>query len=221
MATAPTGVELELDDIVQVVIWTKLGTQAGLNVLHYIVTSVDFVGGNDMSLLIDGLYTNTIPTSLKALMSTSAGFQGFAFRRIKPTLSVEFLENAEFGAGDVAGDPLPYTVAGLISKRSATAGKRRGGRVFVQFPGEGDNGAGSTPSAGYLSRLTTHAENLAAPAEWGFAAGRARPCIYGPPRTTPPRASRFSMVRDMVASELWATQRRRSLRSATNLSPFG
>ncbi|MCJ7620356.1 MAG: hypothetical protein MUP64_09090, partial [Anaerolineae bacterium] len=154
------GPVLAANDIIEVMAVSKTTDQIGLNIFHYQVTAA---GGTDvLSRVTQALEAFVTPfsTSLKALMSSSAEFRGYQVRRLNAPASVWFQDATGAGVGTVAGDMLPRQVAGLLSKRVITPGRRKGGRMYIPFPGEGDNDATSLPSAAYVARLATHATGV-------------------------------------------------------------
>ncbi len=221
MPLTPTGVQMAKGDVLQVIVYTHLGEQAGLNILHYVVNNTTVDGANDMSRVMDFFDAQALPFVYQTLMVSAAHYDGTSIRKLTPDQSVEYLFNFKAGFGDVTGDPLPGQMCGLIKKRSAVPGKRRGGRLYVQFPGEIDNDVTTVPIEDYISRLGDLRAALSAPVTWG-ADGLANLIIYRPAKTTAPvHAARITNIRDLIEEKTWATQRRRSLRGRPNLNPFG
>ncbi|MCJ7620358.1 MAG: hypothetical protein MUP64_09100, partial [Anaerolineae bacterium] len=106
------------------------------------------------------------------------------------------------------------------SKRVITPGRRKGGRMYIPFPGEGDNDATSLPSAAYVARLATHATGVLNTLTVGVTF-TAIPVvqaityvggvlILGATRT----------ITEVRSSDRWATQRRRGSYGRKNISPL-
>lgn len=196
------GPVLAIGDVVQIISYAQQADQAGLNILHYKVRANNAASPNLLSDFMASWEALNWGSTLRPLMSSSADYRGYTAQVIHPTPSVAFASPFQQGAGAVAGDLLPRQVAGLIRKRSADFGRRKSGRVYVPFPGEGDNTADSFPSAGYVTRLDNLATVLTNEVLWG-AAGRATPAIWNRTASFARNVGAFTTV------GRWATQRRR------------
>lgn len=210
------GPAIAIGNIIQTVVWNQLGNQAGLNVVHWKVTALSVNTPNVLGRFADGWGSLGFPAAYKALMASAARFSGVLYRIVYPALSAVFADPTGDGAGGVAGDVLPKQVAGFLRKQSAAPGRRKSGRLYIPFPGEGDNEAGAVPSAAYISRLDTLGSKYASQIGWGADdLGRATIIIY---KRTAPLTS--SAVSSMVTIPQWATQRRRGAFGRPNVSPF-
>lgn len=213
------GPVIAVGNVIEVVSVCRTTDQIGLNVFHYLVSKT---GGTQLlSDFTTWLHTHGFGPAMIACLSSEAEFRGILVRVVQPTPSVFFGDMIDQGDGTVAGDMLPRQVAGLISKRSAVAGRRKSGRFYMPFPGEGDNADTAVPTDDYVSRLTTVSTAIVSDLGDGTTYS-AQLCIYQRPRTVGgvlmPYATRA--VSFTKASEAWATQRRRGSYGRTNVSPL-
>jgi len=213
------GPNLAVNDIVQVTAVMRLDDQIGLNVFHYRIVAVG--AASPLSLVIDQLEAFGTPTSTryKNLLSAEAEFRGYLVRRIHPTYGAEYADVAGAGDGAVAGDALPRQTSGLISKKAAVPGRRKGGRFYIPFPSEGDNDVDGIPTDEYFTRLGLLADNLWQSLATG--AFTADPCIAKIRSvagvTTVIETRLISRCKPVQA---WATQRRRGSFGRINTSPI-
>lgn len=212
------GPALAVDDVVEMISVCKTTDQIGLNIFHYKVTTINVLP-SALSLLVDRLLVLNFDTAMRALISSAAEYRGLMTRILKPTLSVQFLDSRGAGGGTVGGDLLPRQVSGLLSKRSAVAGRRKGGRFYVPFPGEDDNAATSVPTAGYVARLDTLGITLASQLNFGLI-GVAVPVIYQRPPRFFPLLYDTRGIATIRSNPAWATQRRRGSFGRVNISPL-
>ena len=155
------GPQMTVNDVIQISSICKSTDQVGMNVFHYLVTGVNAGATNNLSKLAEALQTADFPAKMKALISTHARYSGLLIRVLHPTLSLNFPDTIGAGDGTAVGDLLPRQVSGFIRKRSAEAGRRKGGRFYVPFPAEDDSNVDSTPTDNYLIRLASLAAMLA------------------------------------------------------------
>jgi len=200
-------------DVYQVKLYSLLGQQAGINVLHYSVTTLGGTGASDFE--IGQAMAAALPTTYKALLSASASYRGLGIRKILPTLSIETYNVTAQGAGGVAGEALPKQISGLITLRTTVPGRAFRGRVYVPFPGEGDNDTDQTPTAGYITRLGNFAGTLITTVTAGGAnSNQLRLGVFH--RV----GGAITVCNDTTARDRWATQRRRGDYGRTNILPI-
>lgn len=214
------GPNLVIGDIIEVVSVCKTTDQIGLNVFHY---RVDGVGVADpLSKIVDCLegVGVTYSANLLACISSSAEFRGYRVRRLNAPFSIFFDDTRGAGPGTVAGDMLPRQVAGLISKRVLVPGRRKGGRYYCPFPGEGDNAATAVPTAGYKTRLDALAVSIGSTLTTGLtfiASPVVQQITYVGGVMILGATRNYAQA---VANDKWATQRRRGSYGRTNVSPL-
>lgn len=195
---------MAIGDVLQARFESVQGNQAAENIRQFRVSAevapVPTYG--DVASGLGGI----IGPELRALMSSSATYRGCAVRRISPLpLTLEQMSTNQAGVGAIAGDPLPPQVSGIVTLRTAMAGRRFRGRFYVPFPAESDNTSGHIPSSGYLSALINLQNSLALATviTVGLGSITVIPVIW---------SRRFRTTTDItlgVARAIWATQRRR------------
>lgn len=179
-------------------------TQAAFNVRHYNVTSAP--GSEPSPLTVASHFATQFAALYKALMNSQASFIGAMAQRIRPLpVMVGAGANNGTGPGLVAGDLQPKQVAGLISIKTAFAGRRFRGRLYVPFSGEVDNAISSVPTGDYFNRLDLLAAQLGLTqtVTAGAASEVLSPVLFSR------KFELFTPTTLFVARGLWATQRRR------------
>jgi len=215
------GPTLAVNDRVQIVSYCQMGDQAGLNVFHYKVTGLATAGGNALSRLMEALETATYPASLRACMTSTAAYRGFTAQILAPVPSIAYGSQTGAGIGGIVSQGLPRQDCGIIQKRSAVPGRRKGGRFYVPFPAEENNTTDGIPDATYLGLINALATVLEGALTWGDA-GSAVPVIYTRPDPThiPPVLASDHLIATCRGLQKWATQRRRGSFGRTNSPPF-
>jgi len=214
---AATSPLIAVGQLYEVVSYTAVPGQAGLNVFHYRCSATTVPGTHQITDILAALVTSGYPAAIKALMCDAATYYGLTVRIIQPIQSVMYADKTGAGSGSVAGDLLPKQTAGFLRKKSSQAGQRKGGRFYVPFPCEADNQADSTPSSSYGTRLTTLAAKLLSQLTIGGDTS-IDPIIYR--RPTNVLAYGYREIADIIPLAKWATQRRRSDFNATNPIPL-
>lgn len=155
--------------------------------------------------------------AIKALMSVAATYRGARIQNLSPPKSIALTDASAAGAGTVAGDAMSTQVCGLLSSRTALAGRKNRGRKYVPFPGEADNGPTGLPTAGYITRLNALAALYEATYVITGAGGTTSfdYVIYNPKLATV-----AGPVIVVSSSPNWATQRRRGSLGRPNPTPF-
>lgn len=203
------------NDIVTVRFYSYLLDQLAINVLHYRTTSVV---SNPTTAHFASLLATTMPGLYKPLMSTQATYLGVAVQKTFPlpnhTPNVDVTGAA---AGTSGAVPLPRQDCGIVTKRTAFAGRQYRGRVYLPFPSTADNEATEgTPNAAYLTAANAWAAS--ALGNWTINTGGNQatmvPILWHADTGTYTDLAGFS-VRDR-----WATQRRRGSYGRTNDLPF-
>jgi len=137
------------------------------NVLHYRKTgALSFTGAIAIldPILVDHLSTNNGGGSgWNALAHTSASVQDIVYTPLDGSSASTIITHAI--AGISGGDPLPASVALVVSLRTALRGKSYRGRVYTGPNIESNNTASGTPGASHVSTLalqwTAHLAALA------------------------------------------------------------
>jgi hypothetical protein len=207
--TGPSGAGA----VVEVVIWTQCRDQAGLVVLHYVVSQVQGVMpswsviAHQMSLTFADLF--------KQVLSIQAGWQGVGVKEIHPAPSTIIWDNTATGVGTVGTIHAPRQLCGLIRKYVAGAFKGNRGRSYIPFPPSDFTADGLYVTAGYLATLqaiATAMDGQVFPGD-GVNSATLTPCLWS-------RKNRIVRVLISTRAEKGiATQRRRGDYGRTNVPP--
>jgi len=205
----------QVGDILEFAVICKSDPQISVNVLHYRTTAL--AGG--------GVGLGTLATELSALLAPlykdllceEATYEGVSVRKINPVPAVPPAQAVDDdGPGTVTGESLPTQVCGIITKRTALAGRRYRGRIYLPFPGEADNTNAQTPIAAYATRAADLITVLDATQVFG---------AMGVTTTIQPvlwskfYGSYTAIVKHDFRSK-WANQRRRGSTGAGNVNPL-
>lgn len=206
---------LALGEIYMARLYCQAGVQAGINVRHYKIVAIGNPANevDDLAVVLD----NALAGLYKNLLSVNASWIGVNIQRVyplPPTVAVG--ANANAGPGLVVGDILPGQTAGLISLRTAFAGRSFRGRAYIPFPSESDSQPSGVPSAAYMTSLAAIADILVQDQEFGDPANpaTARPVIWSRKDTVP------NDITGAVTRNGWATQRRRGFFGRANAASF-
>jgi hypothetical protein len=189
-------------------IWSLSGSLYALNVLGVV---------NAGSVAITQALTNTLGTAIKAgLTSSGLGAQlgtavalaNIGLRDIRTANTAEFLDTAGATAGTGAGDVLPPQTAMVVTLRTAQAGRRFRGRVYLPGFVEATNSAlgAYVGAAGGVAFVTAIQSAL-------ITSGLNLGVLSRPnPDALPPSAGFITVVTAIVIRDLiWDTQRRRAV----------
>lgn len=197
---------LQLSDVIQFKFFCNNLIQNGINVLGYQVgiTTVAGVTDQDAATAISGVAAPLY----KAYLSTQNRYAGVKAQVIRPVLQPAVISTNANGNGTQATDPLPPQVAFLLSPRTAVAGRKGRGRVYLPFWNEGQSDSPGSPNAGAIALATAWSNGLFATLSVtvGGSTITLKPVIVS--RTLPITQIPVTSV---VIRTAWATQRRRSL----------
>lgn len=203
---------MEIGDLLEVKIFCRRVTQAGINIRHYNVIAKGGAGvsSTDIAAFLDPIFAPLY----KAVLTAEGRYEGVTCQRIRPVPPlVEGISASASGFGTVTGDTLPKQTAGVISLVTEFAGRRYRGRVYVPFPGETDSDSTGAPVAAYVTRLQAIA-NAFLPIRVitvGINSNQIQSVVFSrvPPETRTP-------VVGAVAVNIFGTQRRRGDYGRTN-----
>lgn len=205
---------LIINEPVERTIFTKMGEQIGVNVVHYTVLAIAGTANSQTVVeQLDGL------ASIKYLawLSEDATYLGTKLRSLSPTPPLP-----SFGALNQAngggGSALPRQLSGLIRKRADLQGPAGRGRVFIPFPGA-NMMEGSTLSAGGITKVNDIGVVLmGAPSDIVVGLGGGNTVTLRPVlRSGTPGL--FRVIVQVQGSDEWATQRRRGFFGRPNSAP--
>lgn len=204
-----------VNDVYSVRVYTAVNNQVGLNVLNY--QCAGKVGTGATEAQIATAFDNQFAAPYKALITTSATYRGVQVQKYSPLpVAVAVSSIANSGVGTAGVSMIPTQGSGLISLRTALAGKSHRGRVYIPFPSDSDNTADGRPVAAYLTRLGTLATAMLATISAG-AGGNTNTfnlVIHSK------LLNSFTLVTVATEQGRWATQRRRGDWGRTNVLPI-
>jgi len=189
----------------------------------YRVTGVQ--NGGPAPLVLSGQLWSDYAAVLLPLMNQSSEMLGVYIEQYPPPitpLEIGGVGPGAFGTGSL--DPMPPQVAGLLRVRNSGPVPRRGGRVYMFFPGLSDTTDQARPTADYLTRLQAYGSQLLLPTT-GQDLGPSPPF---PVRTVTIRACMLpstggapNFLALTEPQDRWSSQRRRSVVPYFPPVPFG
>lgn len=211
----PFDQTLQQGDVVETKVYNLLDDQLGINVRHWQVRLVEGPSAQ-LSELATRLEVLVEP-SYKALMAGPASFRGVGARVIDPALSLEVYSNTLTGLAAGGVTPLPKQVAGFISLRTDTAGRRGRGRIYVPFPSTDHVEPDGNPTVGYLNILQLLANIYTGEVVVAGSGGGSvtlDPVLWGRELNIP------TLITRNIVPDRFATQRRRGDFGPVNVSPI-
>lgn len=191
--------------------------QASVLVMHWLCNTKIGTGATDAQIAtqLDAVF---FPV-MKPLISTLTTYRGVGVRKRFP-LPLGSLSStiANLAAGTGSASLLPRQVSGIITARTALAGKSYRGRLYIPFPGTGDLDGTilAKPIASYQTRLNA----LGAALLPGFTAGVGGNTNSFAPVIFSKKLSASTPITQFLGQLLWATQRRRGGFGRPNPPPF-
>lgn len=200
---------VEVGDVLQMRILTRLGSQPGIVIRHWEVTNLVNPTGTLIEYLAE-YFDGLLHTLVKAVLVAAAEYVGVGIKRLFPNPTDESLSLGNTGVGTVAGHACPPQTAGLIRLNTGSAGRKNRGRAYLPFPGEASCAAGGIPEAAYITSAQAVAgvlKDVHTPADAVPNQSTLIPVILHKD-PTPPRTIQITTATVLPA---WATQRRRGL----------
>jgi len=203
------------NDIVQARFFCYAFDQVAINSVHFRASSIV---ANPTTAHFAALLASTMPALYKALLAPAADYIGLATQKVFPLPKhIPDVETTGIGAGALTGHILPRQTSGIVTKRTAFAGKRYRGRVYVPFPAEDVNqDSVGTPTAAYVTLLNNFKASLLG--NWTINTGGNQavmvPIIYHEDDNT------YTDITGSTSQARWGTQRRRSSYGPVNPLPF-
>jgi len=148
-------------------------------------------------------------------MTATGEFRGAQAQKVFPLPKGATFNASDPAAGTRSTEPLPPQTCGVISLKTALAGRHFRGRIYLPFPAENDNGVTHIPSATYITNASTLMTGIFVTTGVVGATGTTnmKPVIFN--RLT-------GGTTDVVSGRVregWGTQRRRSYFGQHNLPP--
>jgi hypothetical protein len=202
---------LGLGTLLQFRVWCTDNEQASVNTYHY-VCGATTGQVTDLDAALD--FDSAIHTSMQAFLAGSARYVGVEAHVIKKPLPAGQIANGNSAVGN--GVSLPRQVSGLIGWKTALAGRRYRGRTYIPFPSVLNDEGSGVPSLAYIAALDTFAVVLQAFTQVTAAGGATVQTVFSLRQGD---GSSPIPITDHVASNKWATQRRRGSYGRPNVSP--
>jgi hypothetical protein len=212
-------------DLVALRVFCTSQEQASVNTFHYGVTEVGSGSGTDLDMaeafdtLIAGAYQDILCTT-----ASYNGVQAQIILRDPTTIFMPASVSSTVGAGPglVSGNELPRQVCGLISWKTALAGRKNRGRTYFPFPPVSfDTGLGvpSSTAQGLYGAISTLAFDFVSLPASGL---HFQLSLFHRnfPAGTPPIPSTYDPIVAATQVDKWATQRRRGSYGRANVSPI-
>ncbi len=218
-------ITLAVGNLLRCRFWCVAGDQAAVNTMYRLVVAAsgapttDLNAADELDFFMASFY--------KANMPSSCSYQGCTVQVVSHPPMIPQVGRAGAGAGTNGAIALPRQVSSLVSFKTASAGRRYRGRVYLPFPPVGAAELDGTMTSAYAvtiaqwsaqwASITTLDNDLTTPT--GFVTttqviphflkkGEVGPEI-------PP-----TVVTNVQPGELFATQRKRGSFGRTNSSPI-
>lgn len=140
-------------DIVRARVLCTCQTQNGINILHFRVLNSQGAGATDVQAALK--LDQTLAPLYKPLISAAAVYVGVGLSipsRIPATQ--ETISVANGGAGTGGAVPCPGNVTGLITWKTANAGRKYRGRSYIPFPSVSEVASNGSVVPTYSTKLT-------------------------------------------------------------------
>lgn len=216
MAFPDVPITVANGSIIQARIFLSCQNQVAINVFHWEFAGDPGTGPWHLSEIGDALVPDWA-LDYKAALSAEAFFAGIGLQVIQPTPTIEVVDQAGAGIGDVAGSLAPKQACGFIKKLSLQPGRHKNGRIYVAFPSASSFDTAGQTTGPYDSSLLNLADDLCTTQSRtvGGAGFTCKPVIYH-------RAAPWTVwqVFGAQVSRRVATQRRRGDYGRPNALPF-
>jgi len=206
-----------VNDIYESLTVCTQGVQSSINVQHWRCSATAGLGATDAQIAtqLDALM---FPV-MKPLINAMATYRGVGVRRLLPAPLGSMVSTiANLGVGTGGASPLPRQITGILTWRTALAGRRFRGRFYTPFVAVSQLGATPDvpPIPGFITALTALG-NAVLP---GFTAG-----VGGNTNTFVPVvfSRKFTISTQITAftsQPFFATQRKRGSYGRPNPPPF-
>lgn len=215
---------MALNDIYEVTYFATFGDQAA--VIRHNYQERNTAGTGPTTTQFGAVLAANVGAPLKACLSASASYRGLMVKKLTPIPPTQPVINiTNQGAGGVVGEPLPRQVRGIITFTTPFAGRGFRGRVYVPFPSEASNDTDATPTAAYVTLLTTLGQAMQQSYPGVGAGGNTGDLFRVLVRYVYIGGNLTSVAyrADITASlprDRWATQRRSGAYGRPNISPI-
>jgi hypothetical protein len=209
------SVNINVGDVLEFTHCSFVTDQVALNKTHWVaIAVVGTISDQNVANSADAVFA----PPMKAFLATDANYRGTGVQRILPLPKAPQVSAIAAAAAGLAAPPtLPRQVAGVISLKTAKAGRAFRGRFYQAFPAASFNTAAGQPFPAYSVQMLILAAALSAQLNVvsGLNSAQIVPVIF----------HRKTGTYDLVTSaafprNVWGTQRRRGSYGRTNVVPF-
>lgn len=209
-------------------IFTSCENQLGVNVIYFKLTAIESAAQSDLQELAAAL-SNRFTGPYLNVLSANANYRGVGLQNIGSgafgtTPSVEVFSNSGADVGAQVSNAMSKQTCGIITKRTLITKRNGRGRLYLPFPGSGDNTQLGHPTAGYITRAAAVALSLftefsvSTPGEGLNSLQPLHRRNIQFPEATQPNWE-YNPIVDTVVRTEWGTQRRRGDYGRTNEFP--
>lgn len=204
-----------VNDVLELRIACTQNGQWAINVVHFLVTAK--VGGGATLADLVGAVNSSLIGKIEDCLCNAATYHGSALRRIfpgPPTIAEAAYSDSTGAAG---ADPQPDQVSSLVTWRTAFAGRKYRGRIYIPFPPKQVVSALGICTAGHIAKLAIVAATLLNGYTVTPAVGVSttiKPVVYHRQDHT------WDLMTNYTVRGAFATQRRRSQLGGGDGEPF-
>jgi len=191
-------------------------TQISLNICHY---RLDITAGTWTDQEVVSAMTLIVANIYKSNMPNEASFRGVGLRLQVLPVPTEVFDVSQDGAGTAAGDLSATQVSGLITKRTARAGRKYRGRLYVGFPSALDIDSNGVPTPAYVAGIQTLGNTLG-PVMALVNGANTMEAVMRVRSTLVPGAPTYEPVVALTSRNRFGTQRSRGAYGAPNIPPW-
>lgn len=191
--------------------------QIGIIIRHWKVTAVAGTGASGATFLA-GL-ASTYPALIKAMLHNAAEYKGMILDYLGYTPQpVSDTDLTGAGVGAINADPAPPLLTGIVTWRTAYAGRSYRGRTFFPFPPVTALDTDSRPTTTYKGLLDDFADqysdNDVLADSGGGNTSTLSPVVYSKKLSTGERVTHYTV------QSYWGEQHRRGDYGELNISPI-
>lgn len=191
--------------------------QAGIIVRHWKAVSQAGTGGSGAAML--SVLDDTYPDLIKALLQEDAEYRGMILDYVTITPQpVSDVNVNGAGLGELTGKPAPAALAGVVTWRTAFAGRSFRGRTYFPFPNVDAVDVDSRPTTGYKTLLDDFADqyvgNTVVADDGGGNTTTLAPCVFSR------LLNSGEVLTDYTVQSEWGQQHRRGGYGQLNVTPI-
>jgi hypothetical protein len=215
---------LQLNDVVQVRLWTTATDQAAVNTFYYAVTLVGGTPATDQDLV--DTFDTTIAIGILPMLDVSSLYNGCQAKVIvSGGIEIDPIGVASTtgsAAGTATGVNQSRQTAGINTWLTNKSGPANRGRTYWPFPAVTADTTDGVPTAAYLALMTTLCQSIN---NFDLVTGTTttiQQVLFrkGKPHNVPPIPFSDDDITGYIVRPKWATQRRRGSYGRQNVSPI-